>query len=824
MSGVEVSTEYGGRLLTLQTGKIAKQTDAAVFCRYGDTIVLVTVVSNTNLRAEQDFFPLTVDFQEKYYSAGRLPGGFFKREARPSEVATLSARIIDRPCRPLFPDDYMYETHIVATVLSTDGINDPDVLALIGASSALYISDIPWQGPVACCRIGWVNDEFVLNIRHENSLVDLLVAGGRSGVVMVEGGAKEVSEPRLVDAIDFAHVKMQPILDLQEELRQKVGRPKRDYQKPPQDERLKKELETYLKPHFERAFAIREKLARYEAMEKLKDEAVARVGVADPKTTEDQVKNTLAARYFEELKAGFARETTLRTQHRIDGRAYNEIRPISCETGLLPRVHGSALFTRGETQVLAAVTLGTSEDEQKVDSISGVYQKTFMLHYNFPPFSVGEAKPLRAPGRREIGHGNLAERALALMVPPKDQFPYTVRVVAEVLESNGSSSMATVCSGSLALMDAGVPVKKAVAGVAMGLIKEGEAVAVLSDILGDEDHLGDMDFKVCGTAEGVTAFQMDLKIGSVNRAIMEMALAQAKEGRLHVLSEMNRVLATSRADFSPYAPRIVTMKVKPHKVREVIGSGGKVIRGIIEQTGVKIDIEDDGTILIASSDESASRKAMEIISRIIEEAEIGKVYEGTVVRITDFGAFVEIIPGTDGLVHISELEHHRVQRVEDVVREGDTIQVKCLDVDTNGKIRLSRKALLTRDSGGSTQPNSPSSPHSKGGQDRQDRGGGGGGDRGYRRQGRSDRGDRGGGGGYRREGGSDRDDRGDRGEDRGGNPGNRREERGAHREAPRDDSRRDSPDSRNSQRPVQDRERRPSEFPRFRNRTEDDDY
>jgi len=744
MNAVEVSREYGGRLLTLQTGKLAKQADASVVARYGDTMVLVTVVSARKLGASADFFPLTVDFQEKYYSAGRIPGGFFKREAKPSEKATLSARLIDRPIRPLFPEDYLFETNVVATVLSVDGVNDPDFVAAIAASTALHISDIPFQGPVASCRVGLVDGKFVLNFppsESSNSKMDLLVAGIPTGVVMVEGMSQEVSEKQMVDALEFAQNEMKTVFEMQDELRKKVGKDKRSYDKPLRDESLKKSMREFAWPQLEKAFAIREKLSRYQAIDEVKKAIHSKFEVASAATDADKAKNKLVGTYFEEIKASYARELTVNTSKRIDGRAFNEIRPISCETGLLPRVHGSALFTRGETQVLATVTLGTADDEQKIDSISGVFQKTFLLHYNFPPFSVGEARPLRPPGRREIGHGFLAERALVPLVPTKEQFPYTIRIVSEVLESNGSSSMATVCSGSLAMMDAGIPLAKPVAGVAMGLIKEGDKVAILSDILGDEDHLGDMDFKVCGTQDGVTAFQMDLKIGGVSRDIMEKALEQAREGRLHVLSKMNAVLDKARENFSPYAPRIFTMRVKPDKVREVIGSGGKVIRSIIERTGVKIDIEDDGLIKIASADGDSAQKAIDIINQIVEEAEPGKIYEGKVTRIADFGAFVEIIPGTEGLCHISELEHFRVQYVDDVVKEGETIRVKCLEVDPSGKIRLSRKALLERPEGGAPQPSGEGSR-------RDDR------PRGPRPEGRP-RGDRGG----RSMGGRDRGDR-----------------------------------------------------------------
>ncbi|MBY0369995.1 polyribonucleotide nucleotidyltransferase, partial [bacterium] len=687
MKPIEVSVDYGGRVLTLQTGRLAKQADASVLATYGETVVLVAVVASKEIKENQDFFPLTVDFQEKYYAAGRIPGGFFKREAKPSDRATLSARLIDRPCRPLFPEDFLCETNVTVTVLSTDNVNEADIVASIAASTALHISDIPFNGPVATCRVGLVDGNAVINIppaELPNSKCELLISGVRTGVVMVEGAAKEISEKEMIDAIDAAHTAMKPIFDMQDELREKAGKPKRDYVKPPRDKDLKASIRKEAWPKLEKAFAIREKLPRYEALAQIKKDLKTKFEIATPATKEEKARNGLISLYLEEAKSEFARELTLDKKHRIDGRKYNAIRPIACETGFLPRVHGSGLFTRGETQVLAAVTLGTSDDEQKIDSIYGSYQKSFMLHYNFPPFSVGEARPLRPPGRREVGHGFLAERALSYIIPPKEVFPYTIRLVSEVLESNGSSSMATVCSGSMALMDAGIPVPKPVAGVAMGLIKEGERYAVLSDILGDEDHLGDMDFKVCGTADGVTAFQMDLKIGGVSREIMEEALSQAREGRLHILEKMAEAISEPKSSFSPYAPRIFTIKVRPEKVREVIGSGGKVIRSIIERTGVKIDIEDDGSINIASADDASAQKAIDIINQIVAEPEIGKIYEGKVTRIADFGAFVEILPGTDGLCHISELEHFRVRRVEDVVKEGEIIKVKCLDVDSQG--------------------------------------------------------------------------------------------------------------------------------------------
>ncbi len=711
MSVVEVSTEYGGRRLSLQTGKLAKQADSSVLATYGETMVLVTVVSARKLGANTDFFPLTVDFQEKYYSAGKIPGGFFKREAKPSDKATLSARLIDRPIRPLFPEDYMYDTIVTALLLSNDGVNEPEVVASIAASAALHISDIPWAGPVASIRVGQLDGKFVTNVPPQdqpNSRIDLLVAGVKTGIIMVEGSSKEVSETELCDALDYAQNEMKAIFDLQDELRSKCGKEKRTYEAPPKDEKLKADIRKFAWGDLEKGFAIREKLARYGALDEVKSKVKEKFAVAEPKTADDAVRNKLVGLYFEDAKASYAREKTVNTKVRIDGRPFTEIRPITCETTLLPRVHGSSLFTRGETQVLAAVTLGTSDDAQMIDGVTGSYDKTFLLHYNFPPFSVGEARSARPPGRREIGHGFLAERALSYVIPPKDKFPYTIRLVSEVLESNGSSSMATVCSGSMAMMDAGVPLLKPVAGVAMGLIKEGEKFAVLSDILGDEDHLGDMDFKVCGTQEGVTAFQMDLKIGGVSREIMEQALSQAKDGRLHILGKMNEAITTNREQVSQYAPRTFTMKVRPEKVREVIGSGGKVIRSIIERTGVKIDIEDDGKINIASANGESAQKAIDIINQIVAEAEPGKIYEGKITRIADFGAFVEIIPGTEGLCHISELEHFRVRRVEDVVQMGDVIKVKCLEVDPSGKIRLSRKVLLPKEAPKERPPQEPS--------------------------------------------------------------------------------------------------------------------
>ncbi len=695
MGKVELSTQFGDRLITLESGKLAKQADGAVLARCGDTIVLATVVAGKELIVGQDFFPLTVDFQEKFYAAGRIPGGFLKRESKPQDLAILAARLIDRPLRPLFPDDFLNETVITVTVLSHDGENDPQLLGIIASSSALLISDIPFNGPVGACRIGYHNGKFVANFNSElQTNMDILVAAVRDGVIMVEGSAKEVSEELMIDALDFAYTTIQPVLDLQDELCRMIGKPKRSYTTLQEDESLKENVKQSVLAEFPKIYSLVDKKERYNALENLTKQCIEKYGIKEPLTETEINKNLVIKKYFSFFQSNYLRQQILNTKKRIDGRGYEEIRPISTEVSVLPRTHGSALFTRGETQVLSTVTLGTKEDEQKIDSILGSYQKTFFLHYNFPPFSVGEAKPTKAPGRREIGHGTLAERALSYVIPSREEFPYTIRLVAEVLESNGSSSMATVCSGSMALMDAGVPLKKPVAGVAIGLIKENESVAILTDIIGDEDHLGDMDFKVCGTFDGITAFQMDLKIGGINREIMQKALQQAKEGRLFILDKMSATISQKRESLSSYAPRIFTLKVKPEKIREIIGSGGKVIRGILEETGVKIDIDDDGTVNIASNDENSANKAIDLINKIVEEPEKGKIYEGKVVRIADFGAFVEIMPGVDGLLHISELDHRHVRRVEDVVHVGDSIRVKCIDIDSEGKIRLSRKVLL----------------------------------------------------------------------------------------------------------------------------------
>jgi polyribonucleotide nucleotidyltransferase len=689
-----VEIDFHGRPLTVETGRMAKQAGGAALVRYGESVVLVTATALPSAREGIDFFPLTCDYQEKTFAAGKIPGGFFKREGRPAEKEILTSRLIDRPLRPLFPKGFNCETQVIATVLSHDRENDPDMLSLLGASTALVLSDIPWNGPIAAVRIGRVDGKFVINpttSQLESSDMNVIVAGSRDAIVMVEGGARMVPENVLLEALFTAHESLQPLVALQESLRTQVGKPKRSVNAPTVDADLERRVRETALPGLRAALAKVGKHERYAGLDAARDQVIASVGDGTP----ERVKQVGAL--FDRLKKEVVRETIVHEARRLDGRGLADVRPITCEVEILPRTHGSALFTRGETQALVVSTLGTSSDEQKIDALIGEQYKKFMLHYNFPPFSTGEVKFLRSPGRREIGHGALAERALAPVLPSEEEFPYTIRIVSEVLESNGSSSMATVCGGSLSLMDAGVPVKSAVAGVAMGLIKEGEDVRVLSDILGDEDHLGDMDFKVAGTENGVTAVQMDIKIGGVTRAIMQQALEQARAARLHILGIMNAALGRPRGELSTYAPRIITIHIKPDRIRDLIGPGGKVIRGITEETGVKIDVEDDGTVYVASADGVSMQKAIDRIRAITAEAEVGKVYRGTVRKIVDFGAFVEIFPGTDGLVHISQLANERVRKVSDVLKEGDVIPVKVLEVDKSGKIRLSRKEALKED-------------------------------------------------------------------------------------------------------------------------------
>jgi len=687
-----VETEIGGRRLILETGKMAKQASGAVVARYGDTVVLSTAVASKVERENVDFLPLTVDYQEKAYAAGRIPGGFFKREGRQSEKEILSSRLIDRPIRPLFPDGYYYDTQIIASVLSIGDESSMDLMGMIASSAALAISDIPFRGPIGAVRVGFVDGKFIINPGRkelEETLLNLVVAGTMDAIMMVEGGANELTEDQMLDALDTAHREIKKIVALQNELVSKVGKPKRPVKTVEIDKDLVKQVAALAMDELRTAIVIPNKMERQKTLDVLLEEIKQKLKKEDDPTRSRQISTI-----FFDIEKDEVRKIILEKNIRADGRKPDQIRSISSSVGLLPRTHGSALFTRGETQALVVTTLGTSEDEQRIDSLEGEYFKTFMLHYNFPPFSVGETKPLRGPGRREVGHGALAERALKAMVPTKQEFPYTIRLVSDILESNGSSSMATVCGGTLALMDAGVPIKAPVAGIAMGLIKEGEKVIILSDILGLEDHLGDMDFKVTGTSKGITALQMDMKIEGITIETMRTALQQAKDGRLHILGKMLETIATPRNTLNPFAPRIITMQINPDKIKDVIGSGGKVIRSIVEQTGAKIDIEDDGTINIASSDEAAANKAKEIIRGIVQEAEVGKLYMGKVRKIMDFGAFVEIFPGTDGLLHISQISDKRIEKVTDELKEGDEVLVKVLEIDRQGKIRLSRKEAL----------------------------------------------------------------------------------------------------------------------------------
>ena len=680
--------EVSGRNLSIESGRWARQAGGAAVVRYGESVVLVTACLSENPRPGIDFLPLVVDYVEKTSAVGKIPGGFFKREGRLSEFEILTSRMIDRPIRPLFPKGFYNEIQIVATVLSADKENDTGILAMIGASAALSISEIPFTGPIAGARVGRIDGKLVVNPvlpDFERSDLNIFVAGSRDAILMVEGGANEVSEEEVLDAILFAHRSLAPILDLQERMAREIGKEKRVFEKKVLPEEDLRKVASIAEGPLAGAYAIREKQDRRKRIEEIGESV--RTAFTDEERAE---KGALITDALKSLEKKFVRGTILRQRKRIDGRGLTDIRAISCEVGVLPRTHGSAVFTRGETQALVMATLGTSQDEQRIDSIMGDTTKSFMLHYNFPPFSVGEVKMLRGPGRREVGHGALAERAVSKVLPKNVDFPYTVRVVSEVLESNGSSSMATVCGASLAMMDAGVPTSGAVSGIAMGLIKEGNDVAVLSDILGDEDHLGDMDFKVAGTKNGVTAIQMDIKIGGVSREIMLSALQQAREGRLHILEKMNAVMDTHRSDLSPYAPRIYVMMVKTDKIREIIGPGGKIIRGIQEQTGVKIDIDDDGTVKIAAVNADSARAAIAIIEGITQSAEVGKVYEGRVRKLMDFGAFVEIFPGTDGLLHVSQISKHRVN-VADCFKEGDDVTVRVLEVDRDGKIRLSHK-------------------------------------------------------------------------------------------------------------------------------------
>lgn len=736
-----VSTEVGGKTLTIETGKLAKQADGSVVVTYGETMMLVTACSAKTPKANVDFFPLTVEFQEKFYSAGKIPGSFHRREGRPSQEATLSARLIDRPIRPLFPEGYFCDTQVAATTLSLDPAADMDMAAAAGASAALHISNIPFNGPTASCRVGRINGQLVVNpswasIATGESDLDIIVSGTERAIMMVEGGAKEVSEEQALEAILLAHSEIKKICKIINELRDLTGNvAKREFEPLTADASLQSQIEKLAKAKLIQSLKTKEKHTRYEMVDEAK-KATLETLVPESLKTSDPVaaaaQEKEVKRLFELLQYNLMRQMILNDGVRIDGRDTKTIRPIACEAGLLPRSHGSALFTRGETQVLGAITLGTSEDEQIVDSLYQKSMRKFMLHYNFPPFSVGETGRFGGQSRREIGHGALAERSIKAMAPSHEKFPYTIRIVCETLESNGSSSMGSVCASSMALMDAGVPLERPVAGIAMGLIKESNGVAVLSDILGDEDHLGDMDFKVAGTHKGITGIQMDIKIEGIDEQIMRKALAQAHEGRLHILGKMAEAIQETRSEMSKYAPRITTITVPTDKIRDVIGSGGKVIKEIVAQTGCKIDINDDGKISIASNDGAAAQKAIDIIRGLTAEVELGKVYKGVVKKIVDFGAFVGVLPNQDGLLHVSEIAHERVNNVLDYMKEGDEVEVKVIDIDRAGKIRLSRKVLLGPAPAGSERPDG------SGGGGRPPRGGG--------QPGRGERGDRGDGG------------------------------------------------------------------------------
>jgi polyribonucleotide nucleotidyltransferase len=683
----------GQNTLRLETGKLAKQAGGAVMVRFGDSVVLVTACRSANPREGIDFLPLTVDYREYTYASGRIPGGFFKREGKPAEKEVLTSRCIDRPTRPLFPEGWRFETQIIALVLSADQENDTDVLAITGASAALALSDIPFQKTIAAVRMGLVDGQYIVNptfLQRKESKLDLIVVGSKDGLVMVEAGAKEVTEEQVVVALDTAHTAIKQIVAVIDDLAKEAGRKKVTVAKKEIAADFYKEIEGKVIGPLADAMRIREKLENYETVDLTLKNMIAALPESEAEKKAD------AKAVFKELKEKVLREEVLTHNVRLDGRKFDEVRPIWIETGVLPRTHGSAVFTRGETQALVTCTLGTADDAQKIESFEGETWKSFMLHYNFPPFSVGETGRMTGPGRREIGHGALAERSLTPMMPTEEQFPYTVRIVSDILESNGSSSMASVCGGSLAMMDAGVPIKNAVAGIAMGLVMDEKTgkYAVLSDIAGAEDHYGDMDFKVAGTSEGITALQMDIKVGGITTEVMRKALDQARRGRLHILDKMREAIASPRQSISLFAPRIVTIRIPVDKIRDVIGPGGKMIRSLIERTGVKIDVEDDGRVNVASADGASAQKAISIIQELTATPELNKTYLGKVQRITDFGAFVEIMPGTDGLLHVSEIANHRVKDVRDELKEGEQLLVKVINIDPTGKIRLSRKALL----------------------------------------------------------------------------------------------------------------------------------
>jgi polyribonucleotide nucleotidyltransferase len=688
-----IQLDWGGRPLVLETGRVARQADGAVVASYGETTVLATVVAAKQPKPGIDFLPLTVNYQERFYAAGRIPGGYFKREGRPTEKETLTSRLIDRPVRPLFADGWRCDTQVIVTTLSHDLENDPDIVAMVAASAALTLSGVPFMGPVGAARVGFINNEYVLNPQIDEmveSKLDLVVAGTQDAVLMVESEANELSEDIMLGAVMFGHRHFQPVIKAIIELAEKAAKEPRDFEIP-DNSAIEKEMLKLIEHDLRKAYAIAAKAERHDAIETAKAKVMAHFfpdGIDNPERPMTRI-----AGVFKEIEAKIVRWNILDSGTRIDGRDVKTVRPIVAEVGVLPRTHGSALFTRGETQALVVATLGTGEDEQWVDALQGTYKEAFMLHYNFPPFSVGETGRIGSPGRREIGHGKLAWRAIRPVLPPHHEFPYTIRVVSEITESNGSSSMATVCGTSLALMDAGVPLARPTAGIAMGLIKEEERFAVLSDILGDEDHLGDMDFKVAGTERGVTSLQMDIKISGITEEIMRIALAQAKDGRMHILGEMGKALNQHRAELGEHAPRIEVFTIPTDKIREVIGSGGKVIREIVEKTGAKIDISDDGTVKVASAKPESIKAAINWIKSIAAEPEVGQIYDGTVVKVMDFGAFVNFFGAKDGLVHISQLAPQRVQKTTDVVKEGDKVKVKLLGFDERGKVRLSMKAV-----------------------------------------------------------------------------------------------------------------------------------
>ena len=688
----KVEIDIDGKIISLEAGDLARQAGGTVVIRQGDTMVLVAATMAGKPREGIDFFPLTVDYREKTYAAGKIPGSFFRREARPGELETLICRLIDRPIRPLFPKEFKNETQVVAMVISHDGENPPDVNAITGASAALMISDIPFENPVAGARISRVDGKLIFNPNYEETAasdLNLIMAGTADGIVMVESGANEVSEDEMMEALDFGHERIKKVIGIQIKLRELLGKEKLVVEPTPVNEELQSSINSKAAEKLDAACQIAGKHERGDAVKQIQNDLCAELNPDEDAGIKGEIKDI-----FHDLEKTVVRNLVLDKQYRVDGRGLADVRPISIMTGYLPRVHGSAVFTRGETQALVAATLGTSSDEQRMDSLEFKGSKSFMLHYNFPAFCTGEVKFISGPGRREIGHGMLAERSLIPILPSKDNFPYTIRIVSEILESNGSSSMASVCGGSLSMMDAGIPIKAPVAGIAMGLIKDGDRVAILSDILGSEDHLGDMDFKVAGTANGITALQMDIKIMGLDRDLMKTALQQAKEGRLHILGEMDKALSTPREEINKHAPRIVTLTVPKDKIRDVIGPGGKVIREIIDKTGVSIDINDDGLVSIASADAEAAAKAVEFVENLTQEVEVGRIYLGKVKKIVDFGAFVEIFPGTDGLVHISQICDRRIKNVSDEIQEGDEIKVKVIDVDQQGKVKLSRKEAL----------------------------------------------------------------------------------------------------------------------------------